>query len=428
MTINSSFLYPCQSSTSTNTIVPQYPNTCHPTLPPVFSFAAQPSINNQLSIMSKSTKDSTITQDSRPNLHSAATIIPTISSAPESPCGPRARASTSPDRQLSVSFANLSTRRRAQTNFRSQKAPLHVNISSSAAGTPAIAESPIHKASDPIDIPPRKKDENQLSSPSTPLTARVPQGTQFSLGQIGRGSKPRISESLTPYYSTRFRNPDSSVGQSSSKSAANVQRGFAIMGPRAEASLYRPTSSLSPSMPVSTANNSCQKARAPGQSLKLPGFPRFHPANFPSRDASPVSPSNRSSRSITSQPRPARGSDAQQKLLQYQRELVTNATKASRSLLSSSTGSKPSPPRLTPLRSPGGPMTPLMLEGQGDYLVAGASSLPSDFQDADGRELVERLVRRENERRTHPEARSGSVSPALSPALSPAVSPAGGRV
>ncbi len=70
-------------------------------------------------------------------------------------------------------------------------------------------------------------------------------------------------------------------------------------------------------------------------------------------------------------------------------------------------------------------MTPFMLEGAGDYLVAGSGSLPAGFREGDEREFVERLVRRENERRTYSEARSGSVSPALS--LSPAVSPAGGR-
>lgn len=70
-------------------------------------------------------------------------------------------------------------------------------------------------------------------------------------------------------------------------------------------------------------------------------------------------------------------------------------------------------------------MTPLILEGASDYLVAGSSSLPAGLKEGDGRDFVERLVRRENERKSYPEARSGSVSPALS--LSPAVSPAGGR-
>lgn len=64
-------------------------------------------------------------------------------------------------------------------------------------------------------------------------------------------------------------------------------------------------------------------------------------------------------------------------------------------------------------------MTPFMLEGAGDYLVAGSSSLATGLREGDEREFVERLVRQENERRTHSEGRPGS--------LSPAVSPAGGR-
>ncbi|CAF9906974.1 MAG: hypothetical protein ALECFALPRED_003032 [Alectoria fallacina] len=176
-------------------------------------------------------------------------------------------------------------------------------------------------------------------------------------------------------------------------------------------------------MPVPLPSiNSSQKARAPAQRLNLAGLPKYHPANFPSRDSSPAPPSPLSSRS---QPFPGRGSDAKQQLLQYQRDLINNTTKTSRSLLSPSISSKLSPPRLNPLRSPGGPMTPFVLEATGDYLAARSGSLPAGFKEGDGREFVERLVRRENERKNYPEARARSVSPALS--LSPAVSPAGGR-
>lgn len=189
------------------------------------------------------------------------------------------------------------------------------------------------------------------------------------------------------------------------------------MSPRSETSRYRPSSPLSPKMPVPLPSiNSSQKARAPAQRLNLAGLPKYHPANFPSRDSSPAPPSPLSSRSMTSQPFHGRGSDAKQQLLQYQRDLINNTTKTSRSLLSSSVSSKPSPPRLNPLRSPGGPMTPFMLEATGDYLAAGSSSLPAGFKEGDGRDFVERLVRRENERKKYSEARAGSVSPAVSPA------------
>ena len=163
------------------------------------------------------------------------------------------------------------------------------------------------------------------------------------------------------------------------------------------------------SAPLSSINN--------GQKVKLPvQLPKYHPANFPSRGSNPAPPSPLSLRSIASQPRSGRGSDAKQQLLQYQRDVLNSTAKTSRSLLSASVSSKPSPPRLNPLKSPTGPMTPFLLEGPSDYLAAGSSSLPTASKEGDMGEFVERLVRRENERRSHPEARSGSVSPALSPA------------
>ena len=332
----------------------------------------------------------------------------------------RSSTSTSPDRHLS---ASCFTRLRARTNPQ-PKSLLHLDLPSTAArvshspGTlPALAESPSEKPSAPIDIPARKRVEGQASRPTTPLTARAPQGEYFT---SWHKSEPRISESLTPYYSSRAKKT------SDNRDPSAVQTGSAQMGPKSESSRIRPSSPLSPkaSVPLPSINSS-QKSRAPAQCLNLTRLPKYHPANFPSKDSSPAPPSALSSRSITSQPRSSRVSDAKQQLLQYQRDLISNTVKTSRSTLSSSVSSKPSPPRLNPLRSPGGPMTPFTLEGAGDYLHAGSSSLPAGFREGDGREFVERLVRRENERRTYPEARSGSVSPALS--LSPAISPAGGR-
>lgn len=349
---------------------------------------------------------------SSPESHASVVRAPTLPST-EIHRGLRSRSSTSPDRHLSASF----TRLRARTNPQSRP-PIHLDLPSTAEKLspypgilPTLAESPSEKPSAPIDIPARKKAE---SRPTTPLTARAPQGEYFT---SWHKSEPRISDSLTPYYSSRTKTT------SDDRDTSAAQRSFAQMNPRAGSSRYRPSSPLSPklSVPLPSMDGN-QKSRAPTQSLNLAGLPKYHPANFPSRDSGPASPLTSSSRS---KPRSGRGSDAKQQLLQYQRDLINNTAKTSRSLLSSSASSKPSPPRLNPLRSPSEPMTPLMLEGASDYLVAGSSSLPVGFKEGDGREFVERLVRRENERRTYPEVRSGSVSPALS--LSPAVSPAGGR-
>jgi hypothetical protein len=66
-------------------------------------------------------------------------------------------------------------------------------------------------------------------------------------------------------------------------------------------------------------------------------------------------------------------SDSQKALRQYQRDLIANAKLSSR--LAAVLGSaKPAAPRLDPLGSPG-PVTPLALEEEGDYLAAGAGSI-----------------------------------------------------
>lgn len=359
----------------------------------------------------KSTTNNNNNTPPRPKPHTAATVIPTLH-----PVGTaqvqRCRAKTSSARPS----ADLPLRQRAGTTSQGRPAPPHLNLSSrrvSPPGFPRLSSLPVvlsDRPSSPIPIPPRQKEQ---SPPTTPLTARA----RSPIDYFGLSNpRPHISESLTPYYTTRPRRVSSSqpaVG------FPNVQRGFVAMGPRPGSPLhgYRPTSPLSPAAPVPSLSVARHpEERRPAKKLGLSNLPKFHPANFPSKDPTRPPPSPHSSRSATSQPRSIRGSDAQQKLHQYQRELIANATQSSRSLLSGGLVTKPDSPRLTPLKSPIDPMTPLALGGQGDYLLAGSSSSPSGFPEGDGREMVEQLVRRENERRSHPEARSGSVSPAVSPA------------
>ena len=350
--------------------------------------------------------------DTSPEARTANTVIPIVESS-KSHRGLRVRANTSPERQSSASLPSLSNRRRAGTNSQPQQQPPRRLDLGSVGGRPSLCEtlSPLEestpdKPSKPIPIPPRKQDYGPFSPTGTPLTARAPPGNYFPQLSEFTNPRPRISQSLTPSYSRG----SATAKMPRTETGPTVQRGFAPAAPRAKSPLYTPTSPLSATAPRNTLSpNSRPKEKRPGQSLNLGGLPKFHPANFPSRDSNSMTPLPQNKRSITSQPRPGRGSDAQQKIHQYQRDLVANAGKYS----------KPSPPRLTPLRSPGEPMTPLMLEGQGDYLCAGSTSLSPKGD----REMVERLIRRENERRKHPEAKAGSISPAVSPA----VSPAGGR-
>ena len=346
---------------------------------------------------------------SRPTFHTTATVIPAFQSLPIHPGQRRARSSTSPDRHL---LASLTSRRRARATTRSQHPPLHIKLPAverfeDQRPLPTVEDDFSDKPSVPIPIPAKSK-KDLGSRPTTPLTGRASESI-FSI----RGPGPSIDSSLKPYYSFGFRKTTTHT-----RAPSTVQRGFSPMGSRRPASpLYAPTSPLSPTTPLQRLSVSPNAGR-PVRNLKLPGLPRFHPANFPSADSSATN-TPRGPRSNNSHQKRRNGSDAQQKLHQYQRDIVTNATKSSRSLLSSSINPKPTSPRLAPLGSPGDPMTPLMLEGQGDYLLAGSGVSSPGYKENDARELVECMVRRENERRRHPEVRSES--------LSPAVSPAGGR-
>lgn len=135
--------------------------------------------------------------------------------------------------------------------------------------------------------------------------------------------------------------------------------------------------------------------RANTTSLKLPALPRYHPANFPSGHSSVQTTPDTTSLGSPQAPLSPRAhqrvvSDAQKHLLAYQREMISRAQ-------SPGGIDKPMSPRLEPLGSPG-PVTPLELEGDGGYLVAGARHSGSD-EDKGREELVDQLIREEARRR-----------------------------
>ena len=358
---------------------------------------------------------------SRPLPYTAATVIPTLHSANNGDQAQKSGSNTG-----STPSANPTSRRRAGTSPHARLTPLDLDVASlsvARSGAHRLASLPKVLAERPsspipIPIPPRQRGN---SPPIVPLTARA----RSPINYFG-AMKPRrhMSESLTPHGTPNTRKRSNHQPASGSPV---VQRGFSAMGPRPGSPLYgyTPTSPLSPTLPMqSLSSTSCQQERRrPPMNVNLSGLPKFHPANFPTKDSDNHPPSPRLTRPGAPQPRTTRGSDAQQKLHQYQREVIANATQSSRSALPSRLNVRPDSPRLAPLRSPVDPMTPLLLDGQGDYLLAGSGSSSSNFHDGDGREIVERLVCQENERRKHPDTRSRSVSPALSPAISPA----GGR-
>ena len=88
-------------------------------------------------------------------------------------------------------------------------------------------------------------------------------------------------------------------------------------------------------------------------------------------------------------------SDAQKQLYFNQRETLSAAAKGN----SPGQAGKPVSPRLAPLGSPG-PVTPLELENDEGYLVAGARSSGKDASAP--RELVDKLIRDELRRQRAP--------------------------
>jgi hypothetical protein len=220
--------------------------------------------------------------------------------------------------------------------------------------------------SSPIPIPkPAGSSKHHTSTPSTPLSARENLGAYF------------------PHHDTTF-NSASKIQQNSPASAAIRWKGKSDRPPTA--SNPNSTSHLSPKMNSGVMPSASQiKARKNG-ALKLASLPRFHPANYQSQNTG-------SGYTSASGPggTPRHYSDAQLQLHQYQRELIANATRGK----TSSGCARPVSPRLLPLGSPG-PVTPLMLEEEGGYLVAGASNQNSVLGESGQKDLVERLIREES--------------------------------
>ncbi|KAL2357167.1 hypothetical protein BJ546DRAFT_432258 [Cryomyces antarcticus] len=165
------------------------------------------------------------------------------------------------------------------------------------------------------------------------------------------------------------------------------------MPPDRSSPSLRPTSPLSPKQTNSLQLPSqrgfrTSKQRTGNASLRLPALPRYHPANFPSSQHGSEANTPASGFDSPQPPHSPRSqqhlySEAQQQLYMHQREVMANAGR----------GIRPVSPRLAPLGSPG-PVTPLMLEEQSDYMVAGAQSSAVSAQE----ELVQKLMEDESQR------------------------------
>ena len=152
------------------------------------------------------------------------------------------------------------------------------------------------------------------------------------------------------------------------------------MNPEQFSGRYTPTSPLSPRLPGNhrpmspqpSRPRTVQHSRQGSRNMHM-SLPRFHPANFSNLD-SPATPSSAvQSPAITiNRVAPPTQLESPRLMREKQREFLERAH-LSATIAASSMGVKPGAPRLDPLGSPKGPVTPLALDEAGDYFqVAGA--------------------------------------------------------
>jgi hypothetical protein len=146
-----------------------------------------------------------------------------------------------------------------------------------------------------------------------------------------------------------------------------------MMYPDRASSRYTPTSPLSPRLQGSARPISPQPARTHGQAsrpMKIP-IPKFHPLQFQQRDM-PAPSSASSHNPILNYTKHSSTTESPRLMKERQRDLIDKAKMSSR-IAASPHGVKPNAPRLDPLGSPKGPVTPLALEEGSDYfLIAGS--------------------------------------------------------
>ncbi|KAI4749026.1 hypothetical protein E4T50_00685 [Aureobasidium sp. EXF-12298] len=219
--------------------------------------------------------------------------------------------------------------------------------------------------------------------------------------------------------------------------ASPALRPSSPMSPRFESS---PRYELQPPSPrglhprsAATSSQMRHRNASTANTLKLPGLPRFHPANFPSSQSSSVATTPSTGPLSPSNPPPSPKaqqrlySEAQKQLYLYHRETlaaqaaVTAAANAGSGRPASLRFEKPLSPRLAPLGSPG-PVTPLELEGQDGYLLAGAHATSAAAHAVAAQEaaaqisahhsdLVDKLIEQEVRRTTDLDSAMDNVNP-----------------
>lgn len=150
-------------------------------------------------------------------------------------------------------------------------------------------------------------------------------------------------------------------------------RSFAMIHADRAASRYTPTSPLSPRLGGGARPISPQPFRARGQPsrpMNIP-TPKYYPLHFQHQRDMPTTSTAASHKAIN-YTKQSSTTESPKLMKERQRELIDKAKMSSR-IAASPLGVKPNAPRLDPLGSPKGPVTPLALEEGGDYFLFAGS-------------------------------------------------------
>jgi hypothetical protein len=255
-----------------------------------------------------------------------------------------------------------------KTSQRNQAPEISLNKETALSGPNRSSCLAVPTNPDTIYAPLRRRDPDRVPTPLSGRRDRKGHYFPFSRTPSPQDLQPStgILEDITDLRQRQRRNSSSSFQRQ------RPQYSFSMHGDQM-ASRYTPTSPLSPRLPATARPLSPQPSRPRTQHSRTDSrglhmnLPRYHPANFPQGDG-PTPTGQGPAITLNRAIHPA-VAETPRMMRERQRELIERA-KMSSKIAASSMGAKPDAPRLDPLGSPKGPMTPLALEdGAGDYFA-----------------------------------------------------------
>ena len=257
--------------------------------------------------------------------------------------------------------------------------------------TPSVATT----VSLPISIPPdttsvARRDPNRIPTPCPPVSARGDQ--RGHLFPFARTPSPHDNTS-TCSKKKNTSSPESDefvpgCGSGRRKSSSSSTRSHYIFSMQME-SRYTPTSPLSPKLTGSQRPLSPQPAkrtvhsRQTSRNLHMT-LPRFHPSNYGYGTAATPSSAVQSPAITLNRVNQPVQLESPRMMREKHREFLDSVMLSSKTA-ASPFGQKPGSPRLDPLGSPKGPVTPLALEEAGDYFAVTGTGKRSPAASPGGR-------------------------------------------